>query len=99
MLLSSDAINASRFALGMLFFHVDFQRFLVLVVPVAFGALEGFAGISRHIPARATSHPRGAEDEVTFGAFFAGRPAVDVIRAGTDGGALEHVSIGSCHVA
>ena len=97
MLLSSNAINASRFALRMLFFHVNLQRFLVLVVPVAFRALEGFAGISRHIPARATSHPGGAEDEVTFGTFFTSRPTIDVVGTGSDGGALKHVSVSGCH--
>lgn len=46
MRLASDAVYAGGFALGVFLLHVDLQGLLVLVMPVAFRALEGLAGVS-----------------------------------------------------
>ena len=94
MLLSSDAVNASRFAFWVLFFHVNFKRLLVLVVPIAFGALERLAGVARDVPSGSASNSRRAQNEVAFGALHAGRTAVDMIRASSDGRALKHICVG-----
>ena len=88
MLLAGDAINASCFAFGMLFFHMNFQSFLVFVVPVTFWTFESLTRVPRNIPSITSSHPGGAEDEVTFNAFNPSGTAVDVIGTGSDGGSL-----------
>lgn len=56
MLLASDAVNAGGFTFWVLLLHVDLQSFLILVVPVAFGTLESFAGVSCSIPAHTSRH-------------------------------------------
>ena len=40
-------VHAVHLAFGVLFLHVDFEGLLVLVVPVALGALEGLTRVSR----------------------------------------------------
>ena len=97
MLLSSDAINASCFTLRVLLLHVDFKGLLILVVPIALWTLEGLARVSGDIPASTTSHARGAEDEVALGTFFSCGTAIDVIRASSNGCALQHIGISCSH--
>ena len=98
MLLASDAINASGFALWMLFLHVNLQCLLVLVMPITLGTLEGLTGVPGDIPGLSTSHPGGAEDDVTLGAFHPSGTAIDVVRASPNGCTLEHVGIGGGQV-
>ena len=77
----------------MFLLHVNLKSLLVLVVPVTLGALESLAGVVRSVPAE-PSQSVGVHDQVTLGTVQAGRSAVDVFRAGPDGGALARV--GTC---
>ena len=70
---------------------MNFQRFLVLVVPVTLGTLEGFAGVSRSVPSNTSRHSRGIENHVTIGTFNTCWSTIDVFRAGSDGGARQGI--------
>ena len=91
--LACDAVNASRFTLGVFFLHVDFKCFLVLVMPVTLRTFEGFAGIPGHIPSE-SSYPRLIENEITIGAIHTSGPTVNMLGTSTDGRTLEHVGVG-----
>ena len=99
MLLASNAVNASCIVLGMLFFHVDLKCLLVLVVPIALGAFQGLAGVSRDVPRVSAYHPGRSQDQVALCTLHACGPAIDMIRASPNGGTLQHVGIGHGHGA
>ena len=90
MLLTCDAIDTGCFAVGVLLLHVDLQRLLILVVPVALRTLQRLAGIVAGIPAdrAARRHPARVEDQVTLGTFDSRRPALHVVGTSPDRGAL-----------
>ena len=90
VLLASDAVDAGGLTVRVLLLHVDLQCFLVFVVPVAFGTLEGLAGVVAGIPSLLDrAEPVRVQDEITLGTLDAGGPALDVLRAGADRCALE----------
>jgi hypothetical protein len=44
--LTRQTIAARTFTVGMFFAHMNFQRFLVLVMPIALRTFEGFARVA-----------------------------------------------------
>ena len=89
VLLARDAVHAGRVVFRMFFLHVNLQGLLILIVPVAFRALERFAAVSRMLQhrhsgrgrrgggrqtgARRRSRRGGAHNHITFGTVDAGR--------------------------
>lgn len=45
--LTSQAVTTSAFAIWMLLPHVNLQRLLIFVMPIALRTLEGLAGVAR----------------------------------------------------
>ena len=63
-------------------------------MPVALGALEGFAGVPGEVPSVPMGHPRRANDEITLDALHPSGATIDMLWASTNGSALQHVCIG-----
>lgn len=86
--LSGNAVHARRFRFRVFFLHMYLQRFLILVMPVALGALERFTRVPRvHAHQRtadAAGQPGRAEYELATSAIDSARPAVHVVRAYAD---------------
>ena len=87
MLLASDAVNAVGIRVRVLLLHVYLQGLLILVVPVTLGTLECLAGIVGGIPSQ-RPQPVGVDDHVTLATVQSSGSAIDVVRTGTNGGAL-----------
>ena len=84
--MAGDAINARRIVFRVLFLHMNLERLLVFIVPVAFRTLERLAAVarvlqhrysrrrsrsSRQSGARCRRRRRGVHDHITFGTFDA----------------------------
>ena len=63
-------------------------------MPVTLGTFEGLAGVSGRVPAKAARHPGRVENHVTLAALNSSLSAIDMVRASSNGGSLEHVCVG-----